>query len=176
MKDMNESSEKEITELFNSIYNSHTETIHNVISLSLSGSDFVIQKNIPLIQDDRSNNKNRDVYSSANSPDYVFRFDEKDNRKSLVDICIEFIQKFYKSNLGKDLGNGRIRPFSVMLKKLNNNDPKIVLSSTLDIIQIVAPAIAQNYLGLPMMAIVATLVVICRNGIMDYINGNKTQI
>ena len=168
---MNESSEKEITELFNIVYNSHIETIHNVISLSLSGSDFVIQKNIPKKQNDESNNE----YSAFNSGGYL-PVRKSDNRKSLVDICIRFIQKFYKLNLGKDLGNGRIRPFSVMLRRLNNNDPKIVLSSTLDIVQIVAPAIAQNYLGLPMMAIVATLVVICRNGIMDYINGNKTQI
>ena len=46
----------------------------------------------------------------------------------------------------------------------------------LDIIQILAPAIAQELSGIPVMAIVAAITVMCRRGVMNYIDGSIVEL
>jgi hypothetical protein len=46
----------------------------------------------------------------------------------------------------------------------------------IDIIQVIAPAIAQQYSGIPAMAIVAALTIMCRKGIFRYLRGEIHEL
>lgn len=58
---------------------------------------------------------------------------------------------------------------STKIKTLLKNNPKYV-NCTLEIIQLVAPAVAQIYGGLSALTIVGTLTIMCKQGIQDYLS------
>ena len=100
--------------------------------------------------------KDRTDYSESAFCYYIKGFNEK--IQSLSDICCEYVKHF-----------------STEISNIPINHPNYT-SFTLDVIQIVAPAIAQQYSGLPLMSVVAALTVMCRRGIMKYINGELRDI
>ena len=58
---------------------------------------------------------------------------------------------------------------STKIKTLLKNNPKYV-NCTLEIIQLVAPAVAQIYGGLSALTIVGTLTIMCKQGIQNYLS------
>lgn len=90
---------------------------------------------------------------STSSPDRIVK-----KIISLSDICCRRV---------RELGN--------QITQIVQNNPNYTEYS-LDVISIVAPSIAQQYGGIPMMAIVAALTVMCRKGIMKYVNGELHDI
>lgn len=66
-------------------------------------------------------------------------------------ICETYVAKFKQEIWPKILGKENISEFAV------------------DVIQIVAPAIAQEYSGIPAMAITAVITIMCRKGITLYL-------
>lgn len=58
---------------------------------------------------------------------------------------------------------------STKIKTLLKNNPKYV-NCTLEIIQLVAPAVAQIYGGLSALTIVGTLIIMCKQGIQNYLS------
>ena len=81
-----------------------------------------------------------------------------DTKNSLPEICSSYIRKFKVEIWQKVLGKEKLSEF------------------ILEVIQIVAPAVAQEYKGVPAMAIVAIITIMCRKGITLYLTGNKTDI
>jgi len=58
---------------------------------------------------------------------------------------------------------------SQSIRQILQNNPKTT-NYSLEIIQLVAPAIAQQYGGISSMAIVGTLSILCKQGITNYIS------
>lgn len=58
--------------------------------------------------------------------------------------------------------------FSADLKAILKNNPKST-NYALNVIQLLAPAIAQQYSGIPAMAIVGSITLLCRQGIENFI-------
>ena len=58
---------------------------------------------------------------------------------------------------------------STKIKTLLKNNPKYV-NCTLEIIQLVAPAVAQIYGGLSALTIVGTLTIMCKQGIQNFLS------
>lgn len=69
----------------------------------------------------------------------------------LIEICKEYVNKFSND-----------------IKAILKNNPKTT-NYALNVIQLLVPAIAQQYSGIPAMAIVGSITLLCRQGIENFI-------
>lgn len=76
---------------------------------------------------------------------------KKGKANALLEVCKEYITKYS----------------SEIKRSLQNNPQKT--NFVLDIIVLIAPAIAQQYSGIPAMAIVGSITLLCRQGIENYL-------
>ncbi len=60
------------------------------------------------------------------------------------------------------------KEFSTEIKAILKNNPKST-NYALNVIQLLAPAIAQQYSGIPAMAIVGSITLLCRQGLENFI-------
>ena len=60
------------------------------------------------------------------------------------------------------------KEFSADIKEILKNNPKTT-NYALNVIQLLVPAIAQQYSGIPAMAIVGSITLLCRQGIENFI-------
>jgi len=61
-----------------------------------------------------------------------------------------------------------VKEFSADIKEILKNNPKTT-NYALNVIQLLVPAIAQQYSGIPAMAIVGSITLLCRQGIENFI-------
>ncbi len=78
-------------------------------------------------------------------------FSRKWTSEEVMDVCKTYVMKSSSS-----------------IKEILRKNPKVT-NYALDVIQLVAPAIAQQYGGLSSMAIVGSLSILCKQGITNYI-------
>jgi len=109
----------------------------------------------------------KDSDSNSNSKDIVLEKDTKNDNNSNIENDTS-----NKPYLGYELLSVMMKFKKEIITILHNN-PKSS-SYVLDIIQIVAPAMAQEYSGVPLMIIVAAIIIICKNGIINFINNSGT--
>ena len=69
----------------------------------------------------------------------------------LIEICKDFVNEFSND-----------------IKAILKNNPKTT-NYALNVIQLLAPAIAQQYSGIPAMAIVGSITLLCRQGLENFI-------
>ena len=69
----------------------------------------------------------------------------------LIEICKDYVNEFSND-----------------IKAILKNNPKIT-NYALNVIQLLAPAIAQQYSGIPAMAIVGSITLLCRQGLENFI-------
>lgn len=77
--------------------------------------------------------------------------DKNQPASSLIEICKEYVNKFSND-----------------IKAILKNNPKTT-NYALNVIQLLVPAIAQQYSGIPAMAIVGSITLLCRQGIENFI-------
>ena len=76
---------------------------------------------------------------------------KKQSANSLIEICKEYAKEF-----------------STEIKAILKNNPKST-NYALNVIQLLAPAIAQQYSGIPALAIVGSITLLCRPGLEHFI-------
>lgn len=78
-------------------------------------------------------------------------FDKNQPTTSLIEICKKYAKEF-----------------SADIKEILKNNPKTT-NYALNVIQLLVPAIAQQYSGIPAMAIVGSITLLCRQGLENFI-------
>ncbi len=131
--------------------NEYAQTYNEIKDLDNASLISLIEKNLPIGLELNETHKEVPANISYWWPDNLEKF-------SVSSICIKYAQQF-REEITKLLVNKRSYTQYV-----------------LDVIQVIAPAIAQQYHGIPSMIFVAAITVMCRNGIMDYINGKLNKI
>lgn len=76
---------------------------------------------------------------------------KEQSANSLIEICKEYAKEF-----------------STEIKAILKNNPKST-NYALNVIQLLAPAIAQQYSGIPALAIVGSITLLCRQGLENFI-------
>lgn len=131
--------------------NEYVQTYNEIKDLDYNSLISLIENNLPIGLD-----LNED-YRVANGK-LSYWWPGNNDKLSVSGICIKYAQQF-RDEITKLLVNKR-------------NYTQYVL----DVIQVIAPAIAQQYQGIPSMIFVAAITVMCRNGIMNYIDGKLNKI
>ena len=76
--------------------------------------------------------------------------------------------KNQSANLIIEICKEYVNDFSNDIKAILKNNPKTT-NYALNVIQLLVPAIAQQYSGIPAMAIVGSITLLCRQGIENFI-------
>ena len=153
---MAELSKQQISELYNNLENKSNEEIVSII-----------------------NDINNEAIKSLLDDSYKYDWIEENWKLKFGGIRIkDFLKSFYKDGekpQGQQITNFIIEICKKYAKKYSS-EIKIILQDNpqttnyiLNIIQLLAPAIAQQYSGIPAMAIVGSITILCRQGIDNFI-------
>lgn len=135
---------QELAELYAQIENKSDEEIEHLINKRLLSEGHFA--------------KGWNAVSKANSKyGILFRIlfgsgdDKNQAANSIIEICKESVKEF-----------------SADIKEILKNNPKTT-NYALNVIQLLVPAIAQQYSGIPAKAIVGSITLLCRQGLENFI-------